>query len=406
MDYSRQILNGLVDKYEKSKAGEENRRRTFYRIERRTLPRYFDDTSAYCKVEVNETCRSLAARGWVDLYWQKYEEGNLLEKVILCPDKLSEIYSYLKRLPRQDKFAQLQDMLTEQDREAPEWLAEFFHFVMDRLANNQTPIYLDPELSDKNQQVLAALQALTRLEGEVPRRIFSQRVLGNSKAFDALESAVVRIIRDFYPGDLPEDRKDLLAVFGLVDNPRHVFVSGDLTLAVDGKELPLEHFYPDVGLPAGLIDRANVTGLSAARLITVENLTSFYQLVTAKGPETLAVYLGGYPNRTRLRLLEKIRDFIREHGSNLQWCHWGDLDLGGLQIFSFLKRQLGVELRPWLMDCPTLEKYSAQSQPFDNNYAAKLAALREREEYAEFRELLAMMLQKRIRLEQEAVRLD
>ncbi|HWI50709.1 MAG TPA: Wadjet anti-phage system protein JetD domain-containing protein, partial [Symbiobacteriaceae bacterium] len=134
------------------------------------------------------------------------------------------------------------------------------------------------------------------------------------------------------------------------------------------------------------------------RVVTVENLTSFYEVVNHLPPRTVAVYLGGYHNRPRRELLLKLAA-----SAPLSFFHWGDIDLGGFRILVHLKARTGLPIQPLLMDRETYLEHQANGMDFSTAYAKEVGALLDRPDFAPFRATVQEMVRCRRRVEQESV---
>ena len=144
-------------------------------------------------------------------------------------------------------------------------------------------------------------------------------------------------------------------------------------------------------------------------MLTVENLTSFHEaagLLARSSPvqSTLLLYLGGYHNRARHELLVKLWRWTRQAWKPIRFYHWGDLDLGGLQIFYHLADRTGIPLGPWLMDRETYLNHLSFGATFDQAYRERLQTLVLRPGGEAFRNLLEEMLTQGRRVEQESIR--
>ncbi len=250
------------------------------------------------------------------------------------------------------------------------------------------------------------MAALPDIEGEIPKRVFSLQVLGNSKSFEGIEGALVRALKEFYPGaetrdDL--DKKEILAEFGIVDNPQYVYLSGKLTIEAEGALLDLGVCKPALGLPVEMIRGLKIAGLDARVILSVENLTSFYQLAKARPNGVLLVYLGGYHNRHRRQVFLALKEFMDRSGKEIKFAHWGDIDFGGFSILVDLERKTGLELAPVAMDERILARYRGRCGSFDSKYGEKLRGLLEKPGFARFCGVIELMLKERCRLEQEGV---
>lgn len=407
------LLHMLLDKYENSalyKGTARSNRRVWLHFNRRNLPRYFDDSTARHKENINESARFLEGRGLVEIVWERFEEGNLIKKIALNLDHLREAYNFLGRRPREDKENRVAGLARQYARGAAPWVRDFLHYVADRVESGESVArYLDINDPDRAGALFKAVREAGLLGEETPRRVFSQRVLGSTKAFDAVAGSVARVAADFHPqfretgGGGAVEPGAVLAELGIVDNPGHIFISGGLQFIINGKLIDVADFYPDLGISTELAGRMRVAAVTADYIITIENLTAFYSFIKINRGNFLAVYLGGYHNSLRRNFLRKIREHLDVTGISKPFYHWGDIDYGGFDIFVHLRDNCLADLRPVFMDINTLEKYRAFCLPFNDRYAEKLRKLLADPGYRVFHPVLAYMLQNGVRLEQECI---
>jgi hypothetical protein len=107
------------------------------------------------------------------------------------------------------------------------------------------------------------------------------------------------------------------------------------------------------------------------------------------------LYLGGFHNRVR-------RDFIsmlHDQNSEAIFYHFGDIDAGGFLILEHLRRTTGIDIIPYNMDLDTLKKYEKMGKPLTENDRKRLGKLQE----GQFSEIVDYMLEKNVKLEQEAI---
>jgi len=292
------------------------------------------------------------------------------------------------------------------------WGQTLLRAVLDGLQQHRTlPLDLDLDRPEALDDLCRVLDALASLDAEVPRRIFSVRVLGESKALEGrLGTLLVRAARGFAAGvqDL-DDAGAVLESLGLIANPQHLLVAGPLVLRQRGTRLDLSVFPSGLGLPSEVVREAIVEDMGARAVLTVENLTSFHEaagLLAQSFPvqSTLLLYLGGYHNQARRQLLVKLWRWAQQAGKPIRFYHWGDLDLGGLQIFRHLAERTGIPLEPWLMDRETYLGHLRFGSTFDQTYRERLQALAARPGGEVFRDLLEEMLTQGRRVEQESIR--
>ncbi len=104
MQDAAKLLHLLLDKFESSslyKGESRNNRRVWLHVNRRNLPRYFDDSTSRHKEAINEGALLLEERGLVEIVWERFEEGNLISKLALNNDRVREAYEFLNRRHRE-----------------------------------------------------------------------------------------------------------------------------------------------------------------------------------------------------------------------------------------------------------------------------------------------------------------
>lgn len=401
MTDQRLILGLLLDRYERSRhmrAPGQSPRGIFLRYDRSSLPDYWDERRAERRLELNAATEALADRGLVSIRRSRYSAAEI-ERVDLNLERVAQAYQEAGRTPRRAVELQLAEVARRWAERwgTADWRGLFAATVAEAAqSGSRLPGGLpaaEPAVLDELCRVLEHLGP-HGLPREVPRRILSQRLLGASKRLEELQPRLARCLREFGPPGLPDSDRALLAEFGIVENPQYVYLAGPVRLG----GIDLGEVGTDLGLPTALIDRCRVEAVQADQVLTVENLTSFHQVVAALPARTVAVYLGGYHNRVRRELLRK----LAEAGVS-RFFHWGDIDLGGFRIALHLAGRSGLPIRPLLMDVQTYRRYASAGMEFDDRYARELAAAQAEPAYAAFRPVIQEMLQHRRRVEQEAM---
>jgi DNA topoisomerase VI subunit A len=141
-----------------------------------------------------------------------------------------------------------------------------------------------------------------------------------------------------------------------VANPGHLYLYGPWRL-VDGRGVvyALAGFQPSVGIPTQLAAEAQQVTADAERVVCVENLTSFYELIRHEPEGLAALYLAGNPSPACRHLLRCLTEDTPERVSLLVWV---DLDYGGLSILAQLRRLVSPRFAPYRMDVDTLETHA------------------------------------------------
>ena len=190
------------------------------------------------------------------------------------------------------------------------------------------------------------------------------------------------------------DAVELLAEYGIYQTPDFVYFKGDVRLLVEGEEMNLSLLKQGIGISGEDIENIRFSDFSRIqKVITVENLTSFFRY---HEENSLLVYLGGYHNRVRRKLLQKIYDAIPA----AKYYHFGDIDAGGFLIFLDLRKKTEIPFESFRMDLDTLKQYSQYGKKLTETDKKRLEKL---EEEKEFSEVIRYMLEKNIKLEQECI---
>lgn len=421
----KEVLHNLVDRHERRRdyaAAAKNRRRTLLKIDNKSNPDYFHVSSSSFRLMFNEEMAALQRQGFVTLEWMRFDAGHTLERVALVDEALPRIYQFLGRLPKKQIYTDTAALLAELKAEGPALLHAFYDHLLHRLAHYEPlPPPLRAENSYELKDLLRGFNALCagRAE-EIVKRSLSVQLYGDSKRWQQLERGILQLLREFnlsfcgvneaadeaVGAGTDADTGDpaaLLAQFGIVDNPGHIHLSGSLILATPRGQVDLSLFEPDLGLPANMVNELVVLSCPAQAVVTVENLTAFYQYLQAGLPDQLVVYTGGFLRTACSALLQKLHHFFGEAGRQVIFHHWGDLDLGGFKIWHNLKQKTGIPFQPLYMDEAIYLKHLHLGQPITEQYAAKLQALLGEAAFAPFHGLINLMLEKKIRLEQEAI---
>jgi hypothetical protein len=394
---AEQLLHTLLDRCEQPE------RRTVVRVRltEQAYPAYYAHSDAEPRQAANQALQALAEQGILQLHWQKWEEGNWLVAVDLLPEQMERLYTLLGRKPQAQQVAELQALLAAQDPAAA-WFAAFCEWAAQQLQQHRSPAPLLLAESQWNDDLLRALDALARLEQPTSERVLSVRLFADSKRLAGLRSAIVTVLRRFDPqaSEFGDDERAILQAHLLQRIPEYVPIAGPLMVCWPGERqaLDFQGFAEGLALPGQALLSCRVQSCAAGALITVENATSFHELLAGRSPEVLAIYSGGFAGPPLIALLRKVRMAVPQ----LPCHHWGDLDPAGLRILAHLRRHLG-EVRPLAMDPATLEQYRSQARPLSAGERKSLQQLSRQPLLSDCRPLIDAMLATGCKLEQEAV---
>ncbi|TKI56796.1 DUF2399 domain-containing protein [Brevibacillus antibioticus] len=402
MNYKHKIINYLLDRYEHSANYRgTSKRSVILKVNSKLFPSYWDDSSPDFRNSFHLALKELTAQNAISYSWNKHAIGIEVDKITLSLSNIENVYKIVDRTPKSSLEDQLRSAVNQWHHKLPLWCNEFIEAMRAALDSKTTlPIGLKYE---SIELLLDIFKLLTSLNSNdvIPKRVISSKLFGDSKYIENnLEQKLIKLLRKFHPlTNFNNENEELLGLVGISSNADHIFLSGPLTLKYLGNLLNLDFFKPDVGVPSSLIAEADIYELRAKRVLTIENKTTFYLLASKENTDTLLIYLGGFHNQVRQKFLAK----LWASAPNIEFAHWGDIDLGGFKIFQLLSTGSGVPIVPYKMDLETYHTFYTHGQEMTHEYMSKLKLLLNSEEYLVFHSLIREMLVKRFRLEQEVI---
>jgi hypothetical protein len=365
------------------------------------LPAYFSQTDPAPRLIANEQLTQLEKASLLALTWLPGEKRHLLQSATLKTGDES-LYALLNREPASTTRARLETLLLADQFRFPkdDWRSRAIHHTLTQLRAGKSPAPFSLTDSSWNLDLLTVLSALSSLETETPYRVFSVHAFNDSKRFDELKSAIVRMARLANPEWKLLLAEDILREFNLVANPTYIHMAGNWQLTTrSGEILSLSGFTPSVGFPAAQIETIQSATIYADSVLCIENLTSFHEFIrtyeTCK-TEHATICLMGNPSPSIRRLLRLIPETTPFH-------LWSDMDYGGFNILSQLRRYVRHQIHPNLMDIPTFEAHAHLSRPLTSADVRNLRHLCNRPELADVQPIIEHLVHRGLKLEQEAI---
>jgi hypothetical protein len=196
---------------------------------------------------------------------------------------------------------------------------------------------------EANDELLRIISQVLDWKGESMIRFASCVICRDSKRLEQLQPKIETALSEITHGVL-KTLEDL----GLLEKPRQVLFHGPLQL----DSLAFGSLRGAVSISEPDIRAAHAVTCSAERILTVENLESFLELVKLNRGDTLLIQTS-YPSRAVLCLLARLP-------AKLPSFHFGDTDVWGFDILCNLREKTGCAFRPLHMhfrprvDAPSL----------------------------------------------------
>lgn len=388
--YDILILNELLDKYEQSKLSKEGSNRNIHitlKANHSILRDYWSEDAYLYKDQINMMLDELVRKDFISIRLSKNKE---LDFIDLRVESVSNIYKFLMRVDPEVDRNEVLEYLTSYVS-SNDIIQKFIKVISDRLLKFQSVQSYFDNLDDLRFYI-KAIEAMSSLEEDTLKRNFSKTIFNDSKLFEKIENKVLKIIREFSNEDI-DDNDELLSIYHLIKTPTFAYIKGRLTIKVKDQVIDLSNYGHEIALSSSALLDLQIKEVSVKKVITIENLTTF---ISFNNPEYVILYLGGFHNSVKRKLLTKIYNYNTE----MAFYHFGDIDSGGLLIFEDLVSKTNIPFNPYMMDIATLENHRDYWMKLSQNDKKRL----ERMIDGRFAQLVKYMIKNNCKLEQEAIR--
>lgn len=404
MRYEERILQTLLDSYERSRLSRgENEVAVHiaFPITPKTMPIYFDENSLAYE-EIHGTAGHLEEMGYTCSVWKGGKKNHILQKIVLCDEKVDEIYRHLGRVPekqmQQAQLAVLQELKTECSTPVAR---NFICWLMKRLEQGKTvKEYLNLDDTEESRRLIRAIHKIETNQKEIYIREFSVQCFGDSKELEKKSGLIGKIFRRFSDDMEDMDNDVILAEYGIYRTPNYVYVKGSGRLRIgtpEAYDIDLRSLRQGIGLSGEDLDGLEwKVDVSVKRIITIENLTTFFRW---EEPDSVLIYLGGYHNAVRRKFLQKLYQVFPE----AEYFHFGDIDVGGFEIYEDLCRRTGIPFTTYKMGISELEQYEQYTRELTENDRKRMDSLLNNEAYENVWPILRYMKEHGKKLEQESI---
>ena len=227
------------------------------------------------------------------------------------------------------------------------------------------------------------------------KRDFSVKYLGDSKLFESVQGKIIKIIKDFDSNTYDSD-EEVLAAYNIVKNTSYAILKNKLIFKLNDCVIDLDKLGFEYSLSDEMIGSLEIINSDVTKVITVENLTSFYAL---DDKNAVIIYLAGFHNHTKQALLKKIYTYY----PNAEYYHFSDIDAGGFWIYQTLKEKTGIPFIPFRMNVQELIDNKNNLKKLTENDKKRLNKMLLDSRFEVFKDTIEYMLANNFKLEQEVL---
>lgn len=396
MDYKKDILNRLIDMYERRNAFDKDISilRSIQLDIKKTYPTYTDRYNHNTYIDINVAIDTLCNNHLINA--EKSDSGQYL-KVKLNVNCVNDVYAVLKRtsIPLQcnnvkkvlDKYQNYNHVLIQNI------INDWYVLIND---HKKLPYDLKYDHNRVND-VLNILVNILNLNNETYIRNFSTALFKDSKIFQKqFENTIKSILFDYTDEVVEKDQ--ILEFYNLYENPTYVWIKGCTIIDFNDSVIDLSKMKDGIALSNASLDNIEKIIIKVNKLITVENLTTYHD---CDDVDAVRLYLGGFHNHSKQKLLEK----IYKDNKNCKYYHKGDLDVYGFLILENLIEKTNIPFKPLLMDIETINKFY-QKGIYKTLSKTDIKVINEKidNKLSMYKDVLEFMLNKNCKVEQESIK--
>lgn len=300
--YEREILSILLEKYERSNAaiGGAGRRPQFRLRKSALASAYADELDADRREAIEAAAEELERQGMISVVWERHGTGRI-ERILLAVDA-AQLY---ERMGRTMPLVRVEEYRSEISRLAAAkgvWVRRCCNEAHRILSANRIPAFLPKEKALCANLIRAILSLPAAGENAIPKRVFSQRVFGDSKYFErCIETPLLILLRRFAEEPCETDAA-YLDMAGITGHHGKVWIAGRMDFSLHGRAYMLADFAGGIELTYDTVAAMKIETLPPS-ILTVENLTNA-EVLAQEGADYLLIYTAGFPNRVAVEDFE------------------------------------------------------------------------------------------------------
>lgn len=392
--FEYKLLNKLLDKYENSSLFKNTNVHQItikVNMSDELFKDYYSNKAYKYRDEIDSNLYNLLSLNLIKIN----KDSQIINSIELNLNNLDSAYNYVNRISKLTIYNEYLSLLNNFKNDKNSIVLQGFLFKIEDLLNKKESIRRYFNSYDELLFLLNGIKNIEENEEEVLLRNFSNKVFKDSKYLTKHIQKFISLFNEFGNFDFIDDN-EFLNYFNIYKNPTFTYIKGNIIFKINDQIIDLSKLKDSISLTEEEINNLTILEINSHKILTIENLTTFYYF---KNNEFISIYLAGFNNSIKAKLLKKIFDFNK----NNNFYHFGDIDCNGFTILIHLMKETQIDIKPYFMNKEILEKYIKYSDPLTNNDENKLNLFLTKKEYEPFYEVIKMMLLHKCKLEQEAI---
>lgn len=407
--YRYQLISALLDKYERSSYFSERKQPSrrimlnLYDGGRTDFPQY-DIEQFEKRTMINNAVLSLNEEQLVSYQWMRGEENHIIAKVWLNIENISSAYALVCRKPKGDEIDDVcLEVLAAMEIVQSDWAKQFLADAYEAISSRRSIGKRLPADKTERTDLIRAICFMEQLGTvEILERVFSIQCFGDSKRFEKTVKTRLLGILSKYLDSVDESEDGLLRQVGITKYPEQMEFCGHVVITFDNESVDFSPLNFGGTVSTTDFQRGNLNvSPNIKSVISIENRANYIEYIyKQKSDHELVVFHGGQFSPAKRKFLQSIANNIP---NTCNWYHWSDIDYGGFSMLARLRREIKHNVIPYRMNKSELIKYSSLTASVTPKYLEKLGSLKLRQELDDCQACIDYMIEKRIKLEQEAM---
>jgi hypothetical protein len=388
MEPGQQLLFKLFQAWEQNP---DSTRRKSLPINKGRAAVYFATKSPEDKDNLHACLVNAEKAGCVELVWGKHHDSHLVKKIWLVNGE--GLGKFLNLTLASDLVSEAKREIAAVLPTPDEWIHRLFERVYAKWRKNQSAYRISP--ADTHSLILLAKALIAVRNNEqldLDLRTFSAKSLGDSKALERIRDRFAAVWNDEFSTGLAA--QELYEYLGLLKFPAPIFIKGPVRVKVGDCWLPVERVSPFLGIVPDSIEEITST-LKPDYVMTIENLASFNRHCREINDKGIIFYTAGFLGPQSRRIVKLLAE---HYGESVPFLHWGDIDIGGLNITAHIQSQVPQKVSLHLMTEKLLLEYGKTAKRQIRRYSSVMI-----DTYPELRCLKDKVLDTGLVLEQENI---